>query len=209
MLFAGSAISIAFSIVFGEPNLFFNMIFSKDDLLSGLILGIFMGVTAFLSIFAIVQRNHVTGGLVALNWALIADSIVVLVVGSRLWFASLRQRAEFHTAWVNLPPDSRLFIQNTFKCCGYFMANDTIEIGGYCSSQQFANSLNTSVLSNFCVTPVTERTDYTLENTFTSIYSFMVPTIGLFLTSLCVIQVRNEIERFKRIDAKRGGRGFV
>jgi hypothetical protein len=55
----------------------------------------------------------------------------------------------------------------------------------------------------------------------------MVPIFGLFLASLCVIHVvrffpahwhgyltqallqRNEIERFKKIDSKRGGRGFV
>jgi len=209
-MFAGAAISFAFAIVFGKKDLFFNMIFSKADLLSGFVLGIFMAATSFLAVFAVVQRNHVTGGLAALNWMLIADAVVVLVIGSRLWFASLRQRAEFHTAWVNLPPASRIFIQDTYHCCGYFLGNDTAEIGGqFCANQTIVNSLNTSVLSNFCVTPVTARTDYTLENTFTSIYAFMVPVIGLFLTSLCVIQMRNEIERFKRIDSKRGGRGFV
>jgi hypothetical protein len=54
----------------------------------------------------------------------------------------------------------------------------------------------------------------------------MAGIIGLFLSSLCVVKVvrasscllliwvltplqRQEIERFRRIDAKRGGRGFV
>lgn len=87
------------------------------------------------------------------------------------------------------------------------MGNDTAEIGGtFCTSQDFANSLNATNSANFCVTPVTAKTDYTLENTFTyvlvesfeillltdahsSIYAFMVPVIGLFLASLCVIQM--------------------
>ena len=38
-------------------------------------------MTFGLSIFAIVQRNHVTIGLVLLNWMLIADSIAIVVVG--------------------------------------------------------------------------------------------------------------------------------
>jgi hypothetical protein len=209
-MLAGAAISIAFSLVFGQKDLFFNMIFSSADRLSGIILGVFLALTSALAILAVVQRNHITGPLVWLNWMLIADAIAVLVVGSRLWFFSLRQRAEFHVKWVGLTAAERIFIQDKFSCCGYFMGNDTAEIGGtFCTSQDFANALNATNTANFCVTPITAKTDYTLQNTFTSIYAFMVPVIGLFLTSLCVIQVRNEIERFKRIDSKRGGRGFV
>jgi hypothetical protein len=57
-------------------------------------------------------------------------------------------------------------------------------------------------------------------------YGFMAGIIGLFLSSLCVIKVvsfivlpflvqcrlclqRQETERFKKIDGKRGGGGFV
>ncbi|KZV61709.1 tetraspanin [Peniophora sp. CONT] len=209
-MLAGAAISIAFSLVFGKKDLFFNMIFSSEDRISGIILGVFLALTSGLSILAVVQRNHVTGPLVMLNWMLIADAVAVITVGSRIWFFSLRQRAEFHTKWIELSGAERITIQDMFSCCGYFLGNDTAEIGGkFCTSQDFANSLNATNTANFCVTPITQKTDYTLENTFTSIYAFMVPVIGLFLASLCVIQMRNEIERFKRIDLKRGGRGFV
>ena len=122
-----------------------------------------------------------------LNWMLIADAIAVLTVGSRLWFFSLRQRAEFHTKWVELAPADRITIQDMvcyvpipsrtrflhafqFSCCGYFLGNDTAEIGGtFCTSQEFANSLNATNTANFCVTPITQKTDYTLENTFTCV----------------------------------------
>ncbi|KAI0030814.1 hypothetical protein K488DRAFT_53368 [Vararia minispora EC-137] len=209
MTLAGGAIAIAFSIIFGQSDLFFNMIFSRTDLTSGLILGIAMAATAVLSVFAAVQRNHNTGGLVALNWMLLIDFVIVLVVGTRLWFFSLRQRAEFFNIYAALPPASRVQIQDMFSCCGYFMGNDsTAVIGtGFCANATFADTLNATVSSNFCVTPITARTDYTLNNT--SIYAYMVPVIGLFLASLSVIQQRSEIERFKKIDAKRGGRGFV
>jgi hypothetical protein len=128
MMFGGGAVSIAFSIIFGQPNLFFNMIFSKADLTSafsaalptpqltfgvgGLITGIFLAATAVLAIFAAVQRNHVTTGLVWLNWMLIADFVVVLVVGTRIWFFSLRQRAEFFNIYSALPTETRVQIQD-------------------------------------------------------------------------------------------------
>jgi len=37
----------------------------------------------------------------------------------------------------------------------------------------------------------------------------MAIVIGLGMATWCVINKRLEEERFKRIDAKRGGRGFV
>lgn len=62
-----------------------------------------------------------------------------------------------------------------FSCCGYFAANDTLEVGGtFCTSQDFANSLPTNNTANFCVTPVTTFTDYALENTFTCVFLLLL-----------------------------------
>jgi hypothetical protein len=84
----------------------------RDFLLAGLVMGIALLLTSFLSVGAIVQRNHVLGGFIILNWTLIADAIIVLVVGSVLWFYTLRERAEFHTLYSNLQPSQRVAIQN-------------------------------------------------------------------------------------------------
>jgi hypothetical protein len=89
------------------------MPFSHRGLLSaGLIMGIALLLTSLLSVGAIVQRNHVLGGLVILNWTLIADAIIVLVVGTILWFYTLRERAEFHTLYSKLQPSQRVTIQD-------------------------------------------------------------------------------------------------
>jgi hypothetical protein len=54
-----------------------------------------------------------------------------------------------------------------FQCCGYFNASDLIEIGGsFCQNSTFVNSLNTTVTSNFCVTPVTHSADVSLNDVF-------------------------------------------
>jgi len=186
------------------------MTFSVGDLNFGLVMGIVLLLTSCLSVGAIVQRNHILSGFVILNWALIADAIIVLVLGTILWFYTLRERAEFHTLYANLQPSQRVTIQDMFSCCGYFNSTDLIVIGGnFCQNQTFANALNTTVLDNFCVSPVTHFADVSLNDAFSTTYGFMAGIIGLFLSSLCVIKVRQEIERFKKIDTKRGGGGFV
>jgi len=209
LLLAAGAMSIALSIVWRAPNILMNMALTPNFLTGGLVVGIVFLITFAVSIAAVVQRNHVTIGFVVLNYLLLMDVVVVLVVGTMIWFTSLRQRNEFQVSWTALPPSSRITLQDEFKCCGYFSSKDTQVGGSYCTSQAFADGLNTTVLSNFCVTPITKSTDYTLENVFTTIYGFMAIVLTLLVASVCVIKKRQEDERFKRIDAKRGGRGFV
>jgi hypothetical protein len=209
-LLAAGAIALAFSIVWRSPNVLMNFVISSADLTAGTVLGVSLLVTFVISIGAIVQRNHVTIGLVILNYVLVADAIIVLVIGSFIWFYTLRERNNFHVVWAESAPATRIFLQDHFKCCGYFNGTDIAEIGGsFCSSQAVVNNLNATITTNFCVGPVTAFADYTLNNIFTSIYGFMAIVLSLLLASLCVIKKRNEDERFKRIDAKRGGRGFV
>ena len=125
-------ISIVFSFLWRREDLLLNMIFSHGDLtgaycprfirrslfsrrrlsLAGVILGFALLFTSFLSVGAVIQRNHVTKGLVVLNWVLIMDAIFVLVVGTVVWFFSLRERAEFHTEYAKLLPSQRITIQD-------------------------------------------------------------------------------------------------
>jgi hypothetical protein len=75
-------------------------------------MGIALLVTTALSVGAIIQRNHVTIGLVVLNWVLISDAIIVLVVGTMVWFYTLRERAEYHVKYAQLQPSQRITVQD-------------------------------------------------------------------------------------------------
>jgi hypothetical protein len=75
-------------------------------------MGIAFLVTTALSVGAIIQRNHVTIGLVLLNWVLISDAIIVLVVGTFVWFYTLRERAEYHVKYAHLQPSQRIAAQD-------------------------------------------------------------------------------------------------
>ena len=71
-----------------------------------------MLVTFVISIGAIIQRNHVTIGLVILNHILVADAFVVGIVGSFIWFYTLRERNNFHLVWADATPATRIFLQD-------------------------------------------------------------------------------------------------
>lgn len=210
LLLAAGVVTIALSLVWRAENLMLNMVLTPNYLTSALVLGIALVITFAISVAAIVQKNHVTIGLVVLNYTLVLDSIGIVIIGTFIWWFTLQERANFHVRWLDLTPAKRIAIQDKFSCCGYFLGNDTAEIGGsFCTSTDFANGLNTSIASNFCVTPITTFADMTLNNVFTTVYGYMAIIICLLLATICVIKKRHEDERFKKIDAKRGGRGFV
>jgi hypothetical protein len=124
-------ISIVFSMLWRRNDMMLNMTFSNGDLngtsgclspaviflqlrlsSAGLVMGIVFLITTALSIGAIIQRNHVTIGLVVLNWVLISDAIIVLVVGTFVWFYTLRERAEYHVKYAQLQPSQRITVQD-------------------------------------------------------------------------------------------------
>jgi hypothetical protein len=74
-------------------------------------------VTFVISVGAIVQRNHVTIGLVILNYTLLADAIGIVIIGSFVWFYTLRERANFHVMWAEATPAVRITIQDHVRLC--------------------------------------------------------------------------------------------
>ena len=74
-----------------------------------------MILTFFTSIGGIVQKNHVTIGLVILNYCLVAEAIIVLVIGTFLWYFSLQERANFHEIWAAQTSDTRIKLQDTVR----------------------------------------------------------------------------------------------
>lgn len=210
LLLAAGAVTIALSIAWRAENTLMNLVLTDNYLTTGTVLGISLLITFVVSIGAIVQKNHVTVGLVLLNYTLLVDAFGIVIIGTFIWFFTLQERNNFHVRWENAGRETRIKLQDQLKCCGYFNGTDLAEVGGnFCVSQEFITGLNASVAENFCVSSVTGYADMTLNNVFTTIYGYMAVILCLLLASLCVIKKRQEDERFKKIDAKRGGRGFV
>jgi hypothetical protein len=202
-LLAAGGVMIAFSILWKAPDVFRNLVLTDMDLTVGMLLGILYAVTFIISVGAIVQRNHVTIGLVILNWLLIFDTAFTLLFASVLWFRALQEQANFEQVWIAASAQARLTLQDEWKCCGYRNGTN-IEIGGtVCSTFDVANS------TIGCMNQFTGLADDLLCETFTTIWGFTAITTCLFISTLCVMKKRQETERFRKIDAKRGGRGFV
>lgn len=202
-LLAAAIISIIFSILWRmSPDVLRHLIISNGYFTAGLAIGVMFVITFVVSIGAIVQPNHVTLPLAILNWFLLADMTAVVAVGTMIWWETLEERKNFGEAFNKSSDAVRLQIQNQLQCCGWYFSNETGNIvnQGFC--QTITNQTG-------CVTSVSSHGDSTLNDIFTTIYGFVAVIIGLFLATLCVIKTRDETERFRKIDAKRGGRGFV
>lgn len=201
LLLLASVALISFSIVFKGPNIIRNLVLTDSDLTFGLVLGVMYAVTFVISIGAILQRNHVTIGLAILNWTLILDTIMTVVLGSNLWFMTLQENKNFGNIWNATTPANRIAVQDQLQCCG-FQNNTAVEIGGFCADVNNAQN-------NGCSAQFIKIADTMMMDVFTTVYSFTGILLMLFIASMCVIKKRQETERFRRIDTKRGGRGFV
>ncbi|KZV94055.1 hypothetical protein EXIGLDRAFT_645526 [Exidia glandulosa HHB12029] len=203
-LLAAGGITIALSIVWRMPSLLFHFVVDDSFLTAGLALGIIYVATFVIALIAIVQPNHVTSFLAGLNWILLLDTLATVAIGSMIWISTLKERLMYDDKFNSAAFDTRTAIQDHFQCCGYFFGNETqTQYGGFCSDATFASN------QTGCVTPLTGYADYTLNNIFTCIYGYTAILTALMLASICVINKRVEVERFKKIDAKRGGKGFV
>jgi len=202
-LLAAGGGSIAFSILLKAPDAVRNLVLSDMTLMLGMVMGISYVLTFVVSIGAVIQQNHVTIGLAILNWLLILDTAVTVFYGSSLWFMTLREESNFSDVWATTTPEKRIAVQENLRCCG-FMNNTMIEPVGFCSVPN-----SNAVQDNGCYMKFIPLADTILMDIFTIVYGFAGILVCFFIATMCVIKKRQEQERFRRIDAKRGGRGFV
>jgi len=202
-LLAAGAFMIATSIVWRDHDPVRNFIISDMDLDAGLGLGIAFLITWMMSIGGILQQNHVVIGLVITNWALILDALGVIAIGGTIWFYTLTPTLNYLDQWQLAHPATRQALQDTLSCCGYRNSTELGVVGGFCENVTFAAA------QVGCSTDILSIADYTLNNVFTVIFGFMAVLITFFLATVCVVYRRLESERFRKIDEKRGGRGFV
>jgi len=185
LLLAAGGVLIALSIIWKAPNLMMNMVFKPEFLTAGMILGIMLVSTVLVSIFAIIQANHITIGLVILNWLLIVDSLGIVTIGTIIWDYTLTERSDFAPIYYALSSAQQIEIQDMYSCCGYFNNTDHVVIGGkFCANQTFVSSFDPLDLSKQCVTGITDYADFALNNAFTTTYGFMAVALSLFLITL-------------------------
>lgn len=131
-----------------------------------------------------IQKNHVTAGLIFLNVVLIIDMLYVLFLGSLIWVYTLHELNNFHQVYSEQTPATRIAVQDMvsssiclddpyptlfkFKCCGYFNNTDLVEIGGtFCATPTLA-----SQSTSLCWSPITTHADITLNPIFSFVKTY-------------------------------------
>lgn len=129
LLLVAGAVTLALSIVWRGPNLLMNMVLSDADLTgkpsvcvslrslfwkstAGIILAIAFIITCITGIVGVIQRNHITIGLVITNYALLVDAIGIVIIGTFVWFFTLKERHNYSVLWDAATPDVRRALQD-------------------------------------------------------------------------------------------------
>ena len=80
----------------------------------GSVLGIILLATFVLSLLVIMQRG--TLGLKILNWVLLVNGIVILVVGTYIWVTTLHERNNYHAIFGQQSNGTKILIQDMVRC---------------------------------------------------------------------------------------------
>ena len=78
-----------------------------------MVLGIAFCIAFVFSVGGVIQANHVIVGLQIFNGVLILVGTVCLIVGSSVWFWTLKEAGNFRDVWAALDQDRQAAIQDT------------------------------------------------------------------------------------------------
>ncbi|KAF8950816.1 phospholipid scramblase 1 [Entomortierella lignicola] len=132
---------------------------------------------------------------------IIAVMMAELGLGGVIWFKTLRMRSTYQTQWLTWSDSLRAAFQDMTsvsgygQCCGY-LQNTNVVLSGLCAdpNQQFPG----------CEEKVSAFADGYLRKLFTSLFGFTIVNVVLFVTTVILIQTRNDEERYIRIRRKEG-----
>ncbi|WVQ75786.1 hypothetical protein IAR50_005419 [Cryptococcus sp. DSM 104548] len=210
-LLAAGVLSIVASVIFNSPgHPFLNLIATKVDFKLGIGMGAIYIMSCIVSVPAFLSSFENTMMLKFLNWWLVGCMAVTLAFGSIFWILSLEQLNTFFNVWNVQTATIQQTIQDEFSCCGYYngtAAGGFSTVAGFCADATFAaNQTGCQAIITSASSP---GTDFTLETIFSTVYGFEIVLVCFFLATVCLINERGLSFRFRRIDAKRGGSGFV
>ncbi|KAI8595573.1 hypothetical protein EDD21DRAFT_35346, partial [Dissophora ornata] len=139
--------------------------------------------------------------LLAFAVMLVITMMAELGLGGAIWFRTLRMRSVFETQWINDWSDAlKISFQDTTlagytQCCGY-LANQNVVLSGACTTVPSTFPGCQEKIANFAV-------GY-LGRLFTSLFGFTIANIFSFVSTVILIQTRNDEERYIRIGKKEG-----
>ncbi|KAF9579480.1 phospholipid scramblase 1, partial [Lunasporangiospora selenospora] len=123
-----------------------------------------------------------------------------LGLGGVVWFKTLRMRSLFYDQWLTWPSALKVAFQDMTsldgytQCCGYNSAVTVVASGACATTNSFPG----------CEEKVSTYADLYLRKLYTSLFGFTVVNVFVFITTVILIQARNDEERYIRIGRKEG-----
>ncbi|KAF9216142.1 phospholipid scramblase 1 [Podila verticillata] len=171
---------------------------------AGTYIGAFVGATGILGLLggmAPVRRKRF---LIAFAWLVVFALIAELSLGGVIWFKTLRMRSLFRTQWITWSTELKVAFQDMTsltgygQCCGYSLGDQSsVVLSGACASP---------VPTKFpgCEEKIAAFADSYLRKLYTSLFGFTVVNVVCFVSTVILIQARNDEERYIRIGRKEG-----
>ncbi|KAF9112143.1 phospholipid scramblase 1 [Mortierella sp. AM989] len=165
-------------------------------MLGGIVVG-----TAIVGIIGGIAPIRFKKFLLAFVILLISVMLAELGLGGVIWFKTLRMRSLYQHQWLDWTDSLKIAFQDMTsltgygQCCGY-LQNANVVPSGECASltQSFPG----------CEEKISAFADGYLRKLFTSLFGFTIVNVIVFVTTVILIQTRNDEERYIRISQKEG-----
>ncbi|KAI1320210.1 phospholipid scramblase 1 [Mortierella claussenii] len=183
----------------GAPR---DAVISREIEKAGTFIGALVAATAIVGYVGGIAPVRRKSFLVAFAWLIVAAMIAELALGGVIWFKTLRMRSLFATQWMTWPDSLKVAFQDMTsltgygQCCGY---HDKMEIvySGVCTQAAAATFPG-------CEEKVSAFADSYLRKLYTSLFGFTVVNVVCFVSTVILVQARNDEERYIRIGRKEG-----
>ncbi|KAL2217245.1 tetraspanin [Thermoascus aurantiacus ATCC 26904] len=163
---------------------------------------IFIFVTFALSLPGVVMSDN-RFFLKIHGYLVVVCATFTLVLGLRVWFDTLKTRANLSTLWGQQPPEVQSLLQQRFDCCGYINSTfPPFQQDSVCTTPLVAAQ------KQGCVGPFATFANIFLDFIFTADFGIVGIDTILLLCTAVVLKDRKERERYRLIDAKNGLQGF-
>ncbi|KAF9930738.1 phospholipid scramblase 1 [Linnemannia zychae] len=184
-------------------------VISREIEKAGAILGGIVAATGLVGFVGAIAPIKCKNFLMAFIVLLIAVIIAELGLGGVIWFMTLRMRSTFQDKWSNVWASSlKIAFQDMTslngygQCCGYLAQTEVVPSG------ECAITPVSSITLPGCAEKISAFADGYLRKLFTSLFGFTIINVFVFVTTVILIQTRNDEERYIRI-GKKEGRTYV
>ncbi|KAF9971888.1 phospholipid scramblase 1 [Actinomortierella ambigua] len=177
-------------------------VISPEIEITGTAIGGFVALSSLVGYVAGVKPIERKKILLTFCWLVLLAIIAELALGGVVWFKTLRMRSLFDEKWKHEWPNSlkaqfqeMLELDGYGYCCGYTYNNDVVS-QGICATN--------ALTFPGCEEKISAFADRYLRKLFTSLFGFTIVNVFCFITTVILIQARNDEERYIRIGRKEG-----